>query len=316
MSGNQTRTLLLALPLPLAQAWRRTLYSTTHTAVHERTVFVLEAVLKYLASATAAVWAAQGARGEAVQKACEALVRPSLGQWAAIFRACLAALPGHDPVCQWTGSVLERSVSSRVPGLAGRNVGMILESLPSYRNQLAHGSGLNAEVLAERAPGIHDLAREILASLLNEAAPELFGRAGRRTVRLMGPTALPAEEASDSLPADLVLRTNGRLVPLQPLWIFDPEEDDVLVLNKGAGLKKVEYLSYGITRGSTGLTVQKGNVADLAARFLTTATGRSSLEAVEVAAMVEETEVRELMVRATEQWIGPYRVVRRLYSLT
>jgi len=295
----------------LARAWRRTVYAETAVAVHERCVLVLEAVLKYLASAAVAVWAARGARGEAVQKACEALVRPSLGHWTAISRACLPALPADDPVRKWIERVHASVVSSEVAGLEGRTVGKVLDSLPAYRNALAHGTGLKDATAFDRAPRILALARNVLTALMDERAPTMFGRAGQRAVRLMGPAALPSNEEADSLPADLVLRLHGRAIVLTPLWIFDPDEDDVLVLNKGAGLTKVEYLSYGVSHGGTGLVVRKGPAAELATRFLESATGRRSLGTSEVAAMIEESEVRELLGRATEQWIGPYRVVRQ-----
>jgi len=99
---------------------------------------------------------------------------------------------------------------------------------------------------------------------------------------------------------------------LSPLWILDPAEDDILVLNKGAGLKKVEYLSYGRSRGATGLSVRKGEAAKRASRFLESATGRTSLDAADVAELVEETEVKELAGRATERRIGGYRIVRQV----
>ena len=311
MNESSDQSLLLALPLPIAQAWRHTLYAVTHEATHERALFTLEAALKYVAAASVATWVERGAAGAAPQKACEALVRPSLGHWASMLRACTDALSPEDPARAWFEQVQAYPVSGSVPGLQVRTVGQALDHLPAYRNTLVHGAGLRPGTAAERAPGLLALAREAAVALVGEKAPVLLGLAGARIVRLVGPTALPADGSGEALKAALVLRMDGRDVPLDPLWLFDPEEDDVLVLNKGAGLKKVEYLSYGVSRGGTGLTVRRGAAADAAARFLERATGRSSLDAAEVADLIEETEVRTLESRATDQRIGPYRVVRR-----
>src|SRR5271154_2412112 len=103
---NPDRVLTSALPLPLAQAWRRTLYAETPAAAHERALFLLEAMLKYLGAAAASAWMARGAEGAAGRRACEALVRPSLGHWAGILRDCTAALPESSPTQRWLTETL------------------------------------------------------------------------------------------------------------------------------------------------------------------------------------------------------------------
>jgi len=309
MDGD--RALLPALPLPLAQAWRRTLYAGTPAETHERALFTLEAALKYLGSLAAAAWVARAAGGDTARSACEALVRPSVGQWAAILRSCAAALPADDPARRWLERVYAHPVTTSVEGLGSANVGAVLEGLPAYRNRVVHGAGLTTASLTERAPALAALTREVLTGFVGEGSPVLGAHAAGRRVRLQGPTAV----LEDSVPVEAdatVLRFGERSVTLSPLWIFDPEEDDLLVLNKGAGLAKVEYLSYGAPRGGTGLVVLKGEAATAAARFLELAAGRGRLESGDVEALIEETEARELSGRATSQRIGPYRIVRPL----
>ncbi|MBN2492011.1 MAG: hypothetical protein JXQ29_14285 [Planctomycetes bacterium] len=46
MTENGDRALLLALPLPLAQAWRRALCAEAPREVHDRVLLALEATLK------------------------------------------------------------------------------------------------------------------------------------------------------------------------------------------------------------------------------------------------------------------------------
>jgi len=85
------RPLLLSLPLPLAQAWRRTLYMESPNASHERALYTLEATVKYCASAAASAWLMTRESTPADEKsakaaaaaldACSKLVRPSLGHW-------------------------------------------------------------------------------------------------------------------------------------------------------------------------------------------------------------------------------------------
>jgi serine/threonine protein kinase len=306
------RPLLAALPLPLAQAWRRTLYAESPAAAHERALYALEAVLKYAASVAAAAWVSQGSASDAARGACEALVRPSLGHWAAILRACAAALPPQDPARRWLDGLVAAPMPEGVPGLPGRQVGAILDGLPAYRNSVsAHGAGLSSTAVTERAPTLLKVARAVLAAAVGERAPLLCGRVGNHVVRLMGPTAVVGEGDAGA-GESLVLQWEGRRVPLSPLWIFDPEEDDVLVLNKGAGLAKVEYLSYGAPRGGSGLLVLKGGPAEALRRFLETVTGQTRLGAADVAVLIEEAEARELASRATGARFGPYHVVRKV----
>ncbi|MBN2491669.1 MAG: hypothetical protein JXQ29_12540, partial [Planctomycetes bacterium] len=312
MTGQPDHALLVSLPLPLARAWRRVLCTEAPEAVHERAVFALEAALKFAAAASTAAWVTSGAEGSAPQKACEALVRPSLGHWAAMLRACLGALPEGDPTRAWIRAARTRTVTAAVPGLAGGNAGMVLDALPAYRNAVSgHGAGLPSSKAAERAPRLVALAREVLASLVSEEAPVLAGRAAGQCVLLTGLSGVPRLLTAGSPSADLVLSFAGSSTPLCPLWIYDPDWDDVLVLNKGAGLPKVEYLSYGLPHGETGLVVRRGMMAEQAARFLETATGKGALGARDVAALIEEAEVRALEAQATAQRIGPYRVVRQ-----
>jgi serine/threonine protein kinase/formylglycine-generating enzyme required for sulfatase activity len=312
MTENGDRALLLALPLPLAQAWRRALFAETTAETHERALLALEVMLKLLAAGAAAAWVAAGAKGETPRTACRALVRPSLGQWAAILRECAAALPASDAFKHWLDRLRAERIEARVTAFKARTVGEMLEALPAYRNEFAHGASLTSQSAAERAPELLALTREILAFLAAEDAPKLVGVAGSRTVRLTGVGAVIESEPATHATGTVAFQHRGGDLLLSPLWVFDPDDDDVLVLNKGAGLPKVEYLSYGVSHGGTGLTVKRCETASSAARFLETATGRGRLEAGDVAALVEETEVRELAARATERWIGPYRIVRQV----
>jgi eukaryotic-like serine/threonine-protein kinase len=308
------RSLMANLPLPLAQAWRRVLYQKNPADLHERALYALEAMVKFTASVAAAAWVARGADGEAVRRACAALVRPSLGHWAAILRACTAALPEDDPVRSHLERLRSAAVEQGVEGLAGKQVGDILEDLPAYRNQVSgHGAGLSATTVAERGPALVALARSALAAMVGQHSPTLMGWAGSQLVQLTGLTAqVDVSPLSPPAGATLFIRIQGRSLPLSPLWIFDVEEDDVLVLNKGAGLTKVEYLSYGSPRSGSGLLVLKGPAAAAAKAFLETATGQSQMGGADVAAMIEETEVSELAHQATDRRFGPYRVVRKL----
>src|SRR5262249_29281425 len=215
-------------------------------------------------SVAAVAWASRGSADSAAQTACEALVRPSLGHWAAILRSCTRPLAGSDPARLWLAHVLATPLAAtEVPGLAGRNVGALLDALPAYRNAVgAHGAGISHAAAAERAPALLSVTRNILTALVGQGAPILAARVGNHAVRLMGPTALVEglEEPAESGP--LVLRFKEESLPIAPLWIYDWEEDDVLVLNKGAGLNKVEYLSYGSPRGGSGLVAFKGPQAE------------------------------------------------------
>ena len=311
MTTNGDRALLPSLPLPLAQAWRRTLCAEAPLEGHERALLTLEAVIKYLAAVAAATWVVRGAEGDVPRTACEALVRPSLGQWAGILRACAPALPDGDPIHQWLDRVRAAAVAGEVEGLPGRTIDQVLQAVPAYRNTIAHGAGLTPERAAEVQPAMLALTRAVLTSLLGEDAPILAGIAGARRVRLMGEVTLEPG-APDQVSGTVAIRLAGESVVLSPLWILDPAEDDILVLNKGAGLKKVEYLSYGRSRGATGLSVRKGDAAKRASQFLESATGRTSLDAADVAELVEETEVKELAGRATGRRIGSYRIVRQV----
>src|SRR5262245_9605742 len=114
------RSLLANLPLPLAQAWRRVLYQHNPTELHERALFALEALLKYTASVAAAAWVARGAEGELVRRACGALVKPSLGHWAAILRSCTTALPDDDPVRVHLDRFRNAAIELEVEGLTGK----------------------------------------------------------------------------------------------------------------------------------------------------------------------------------------------------
>jgi serine/threonine protein kinase len=308
------RPLVASLALPLAQAWRRALYAEGPAAAHDRALYALEALVKYLAAVSAAAWLARGAEGKNAREACAALVRPSLGHWLAILRACSAALPEQDLARHWLERVLAAPALKEVPGLTGREVAQVLDGLAAYRNAtVGHGAGLSASAVAERAPAVLEQARHLLAATLGPQAPLLAGRIGSRLVHLMGPTATLAEDGGPApAGASLFVRFDGRCLALSPLWIFDAEEDDVLVLNKGAGLAKVEYLSYGSPRSGSGLVVFKGPPAEAARRLLEAVTGQAALEAADVAALIEETEVRELAPRATSQRYGPYRIVRQV----
>jgi tetratricopeptide (TPR) repeat protein/tRNA A-37 threonylcarbamoyl transferase component Bud32 len=308
------RPLLAALPLPLAQSWRRTLLADTPAQQHERALYTLEAVLKYAASVAAVAWVSRGSADATAQTACEALVRPSLGHWAAMLRSCSKPLSAQDPARLWLDHALAAPVpASDVPGLPGRNVGALLEGLAAYRNAVgAHGAGLSHGAAAERAPALLSLTHSILAGLIGELAPVLAAQVGSHGVRLMGPTALVEGVDGPADSGSLVLRWSGCSQSLAPLWIYDWEEDDVLVLNKGAGLAKVEYLSYGSPRGGSGPVALKGPQAEAVGRFLEAATGHGKLAVGEVEVLIEETEVRELASRATGEWYGPFQVVRRV----
>jgi serine/threonine protein kinase/tetratricopeptide (TPR) repeat protein len=307
------RSLMANLPLPLAQAWRRVLYQKTPADVHERSIYALEALLKYLASLAAAAWVARGAEGEPARRACAALVRPSLGHWVAILRACAAALPDDDPTRSYLERVQNAAVDPGVEGLTGRRVSDILDNLPAYRNQVSgHGAGLSTATVVERGPALGALTRSLLAAAVGQQAPTLMGCAGSQLVQLMGLTAQVDGTGPAPIGAALFVRVQGRNLSLAPLWIFDMEDDDALVLNKGAGLPKVEYLSYGSPRGGSGLIVLKGPAATAAKSFLESATGQSELGGADVAALIEETEVSELANRATDRRFGPYRVVRKV----
>ena len=131
-------------------------------------------------------------------------------------------------------------------------------------------------------------------------APRLVGRAGGRAVLLTGTPRILDRPPPD----DLCFEIGGEATPLAPLWIFDTDEDDVLVLHRGAGLRRVEYLtSRGavVRRDGTGLT-----------RFLRAATGHEALASDDVVRMAEEAEVRSLAAAATAVRIGPFRVVRQV----
>jgi serine/threonine protein kinase/formylglycine-generating enzyme required for sulfatase activity len=313
MSGSGEKAFISALPMPLAQAWRRTLYSVEPGLRHDRALGALEAALKYLAAAAAAAFVHRGASEEKARSACGALVRPSLGQWLAILRACLEALPREDGVRRHVEAVLSQPLTSSVPGLEVRSVGAALEKLPTYRNALAHGTALTADSVAERTPGLLELCRAVLAAHVREGAPAMWARIEAGTIRLGGPTAILESPPPDAPKAPGVfLAFESESIALSPLWTFDPEEDDVLVLNKGAGLAKVEYLSYGAPRGGSGLAVFKGAIAEAMRAFLEKATGRSKIESSDVAELVEQSEAQELLGRASQKRIGPYRIVKRI----
>jgi hypothetical protein len=131
------RTLLTALPLPLAQAWRRALYAQTAAVVHERALYALEAALKFTASAAAAAWIARGAQGDRPREACGTLVRPSLGHWVGILRECTVATPDDPVVSQWIQKSLRAPITQELPGLSGRTLQAVFDNLPAYRNSVS-----------------------------------------------------------------------------------------------------------------------------------------------------------------------------------
>lgn len=307
------RVLISALPLPLAQAWRRTLYAETPAAEHQRAFYTLEATLKYVASVAAASWMRRGAPGPAARRACEAIVRVSVGHWAAILRDCTAALPENDPARRWLAATLATPIASTAPGLDGRNVGAVLDGIPAYRNTvIGHAAGLSDKEAAERAPAIVELTRDILKSMVSHNAPVLVARSGNVSVALTGPTAVLHD--GDGCSGALNLSFDAEQVELFPLWLFDAEDDDVLVINKGAGLAKVEYLSYGSPRGSSGQVVFKGPPAESLKHFLEVVTGKTQLAASDIASLAEEADVRELASRVTAKRYGSYKVVRQIAS--
>src|SRR5262249_18791751 len=154
----------------------------------------------------------------------------------------------------------------------------VLEHLPTYRNEVAgHGAGLSAAAAEQRVAAVVALVREVLATIANDQAPLLTGRAGGRAVRLLGTTATVDPEKHYSQTENLLLRCEGMIVPISPLWIFDPEDDDVLVVNKGMGTSKVEYLSYGSPRNGSGLVALRGTTAEQAAKFLEIICGQGKL---------------------------------------
>jgi serine/threonine protein kinase/Flp pilus assembly protein TadD len=318
---NQTvetdRALIAALPLPLAQAWRRFLYAESAASVHERAFFSLEAAVKYMASAAVMAWISVRTASPAAQSACGALVKPSLGHWCRMLRTCQDELPVVHPARVWLSGVVGRRVESEVPGLDGKTVGAILtDSLAAYRNSVAgHGSGLTSSEVGQRAPAMAALARSILSAVAGDDAPAMTGYAAGQAMRLTGPTALmesgPAPELADS---SLALRFRDRTIALSPLWVFDQEYDDVLVLNKGAGLDRVEYLSYGNPRGGSGLVNYRDLRADAARKLLEITTGQASLDTMGVETLIQQTELNELANRATGERYGPFRVVRQVHA--
>lgn len=311
------RVLISVLPLPLAQAWRRALYVDSAAAIHERAFFAIEAALKYTASVAVMSWVASDDDNEQARAACGALVKPSLGHWVRMWRTCRAALPEQLIARQWLDQVSRSPVSGQVVGLEGRTVGAILDdSLAAYRNSVSgHGSGLTTNEMESRVPGMMQLGREILSALVNDDAPQLIARAGACTLRLVGPTAcLESESACLENSSQLVLRFRDRTISLAPLWVFDCEHDDVLVLNKGAGLIKVEYLSYGNPRSASGLVNYRDHRAESAKTLLESATGQRKLATTDVESLINEAEVSELANRATGVRYGPFRVVRQVHA--
>jgi serine/threonine protein kinase len=292
-------------------------------ASHERALYALEATVKYCAAAAASAWMMtrgnhpadeKAAKADAAaQDACAKLVRPSLGHWTGILRCCVESLPADHAIARWLARARGTEVTHEVPILGGKTVGEVLEHLPTYRNEVAgHGAGLSSGAAEQRVAAVVALIRQILTALVNDQAPLLTGRAGGRAVRLVGPTASVDLEHHLAQSENLLLRCDGLLVPLSPLWIFDPEDDDVLVVNKGMGTSKVEYLSYGSPRSGSGLVALRGATADHAAKFLEIVCGHGKLNPADLERLVEENEVQELVSRATGDRYGPYRVVRKV----
>jgi serine/threonine protein kinase/formylglycine-generating enzyme required for sulfatase activity len=245
--------LVPTLPLPLARALRRVLYSPAP----ENAAALHSAALRLAASVALAAWLRRGAPGQEGRRACEALVRPSLADWQGILGTCRAALPSDDPVRRWLDAGICDSLAK-----------------PAIELAAAFGSG---------------------------EAPRLIARAGGAAVLLMGPAATidPGRAPPDALCAEI----GGEVLPLEPLWLFDAEEDDLLSFHAGAGTAKAEYVN-----GRGAVVAREGG--DMT-RLLFAATGRT-LDAADLAEIAAAAEVRGLMERATGVRVGPFRIVRQV----
>src|SRR5690349_7176487 len=84
-------TLLDDYPQPLAATYARFIDQPDSTAQHNLLLALFEATLKYLAAAGAAKHHLLGIADPAVDDALANLHHPSLGHWAALLRAVLAA---------------------------------------------------------------------------------------------------------------------------------------------------------------------------------------------------------------------------------
>jgi hypothetical protein len=195
--------LLLDLPLPLAQLYRRGRNGKTVLERHHAGFYLWEAALKLAGAACIARYFAAGGRAEErTREALKSLSRPSLGHWWEYVRALLPLLAESPKEASAAGKIALRDAllggrRDDLPRAAGLDavlrealgepggarstvsLGELLERLIRYRNrELGHGAaGQRPSAFYERcAPALLAAAAEVLRRV------DLLG--GRRLVYL------------------------------------------------------------------------------------------------------------------------------------
>lgn len=274
---RELRSLLSALPMPLAQLGKRALNAQPGLERHNSAYYLCEAALKLASAGRIGLWRTAAIEPQSrIAQSLESLALPSLGHWFSFLRDISDALskapasagkPLAAPAKKLSVTPSEwRAVSAFMraaveagaikPELAkqAEKKGLLgfFEVLVGYRNEvLGHGAQRGARFYAELGDGLLEAAAEVLL------ASELFGglhlvvarvevQAGQRLKTtfkdLTGLAGLPLDdEAADATPGQLYLVGEDLRVPLYPLVLLeDGDVEKFSFLNKTTGAKKGE----------------------------------------------------------------------------
>lgn len=274
---RELRSLLTALPMPLAQLGKRALNAQPGLERHNSAYYLCEAALKLASAGRIGLWRSAALEPKSrIAQSLESLSLPSLGHWFGFLRDVSDALSkapntAGKPLAaaakklsvtptEWRAvpTFIRAAVEAGAvkPELAKqaekKGVLGFFEVLVGYRNEvLGHGAQRGARFYAELGDALLEAAAEVLVT------PELFGdlhlvvarmevEAGQKLKTtfkdLTGLAALPLDdEAADARPGQLYLVGEALRVPLYPLVLLeDGEIEKFAFLNKTTGAKKGE----------------------------------------------------------------------------
>ena len=307
MSTNGFREELLnTYPQLLAGTYARFIDQPDPTAEHTLLLALFEVTLKYLAAVVVAQYRPLGFSDPAVDEALTRLPHPSLGHWAALLRAVLAArrhyqlpdegciFPDLPPLYNRASPALEAGAAllHTMRGTADNRISLrqLFDTLVEYRNSQTHGAGAGAAHVAARVPLLQAALEECLLALPSLAARGLLfvdnvsiERGGGRTVsyaRLMSDRprlrltrrAIGPDEPHPE-PQQLYLAPAHDLagaISLHPLVVFVPAcavcGEAQVGILNGMTAHAVEYLCYGCGHTNQVAALRDDLVAFLPAR--------------------------------------------------
>src|ERR1041385_7313820 len=172
--------LMRALPLPLAQLYRRSTNAKTPLERHQGAYYLWESSLKLLGSVAVLEWARRGVADADTAECLKDLARPSLGHWWEFVRRLVPSLadsgdrafgelrdlllagPRHDlPRAAGLDSLLRESLGMEAGSRSMVRPAELFDRLIRYRNrELGHGAA------GQKAPEFYDrMGRAILAAM-------------------------------------------------------------------------------------------------------------------------------------------------------